>query len=101
MSEQGKCLVRIEERMKNDYKVIGKIDKKLDHLVDGNSSPGIPTRVNILEVGQNRMKEDVRKTNKLLWAILILVMGGLLTGFLTNYGSGSDSKISTSIRENP
>jgi uncharacterized coiled-coil protein SlyX len=83
MSEQGKCLVRIESKLETDYKVIGKMDEKLTRLVEGNSTPGLLTRVTTLEVIQGVMERSIRRTHKLLWALIFLMTSGLVTGIIS------------------
>ena len=84
MGEQKECLIRIEEKLKNDYSIIGKIDSKLERLIEGNSSPGLPAKVHTLEQAQDELKNQHRRDNKLLWTIIILTLGGILTGFLAH-----------------
>jgi len=54
--------IRIEEKLKNDYAVLNKLDKKIDKLLDGgNANPGLLIRISKLEVKQG-----------IIWAFLFI-----------------------------
>jgi hypothetical protein len=82
MGDQKECLIRIEEKLKNDYSIIGKIDQKLERFIEGNSSPGIPTRVSNLEQNYGHMKEAYQSTKKLILTLFFIIIASLATGFI-------------------
>jgi len=68
MGEQKECLIRIEEKLKNDYSVLNKLDKKVDKLLDGgNNNPGLPSRISKLEVKQG-----------IIWAFLFVTFASAI-----------------------
>lgn len=84
MDCQKECLIRIEEKIKNDYTTINKIDEKLERLVEGNSTPGIPTRLSNLEQKHDTFENHTNRSSKLMWTLQLLIFAAVVTAFIAH-----------------
>lgn len=82
--EQRELLIRIDEKLKSDFRCIQKLANQLEQIIVGNSTPGLPTRITVLEDKCKTMEESADKAHKTIWGVLIVALGSIVTAVLAH-----------------